>query len=130
MREYIQPGILDPDQIAGGVHCMAPKYLENQIARSRRNLGVDTIDLFYVHNPESQLEDVARDVFRERLERAFEMLEQQVEERKIRFYGVATWNGFRVPPTATGYLDLFEMSEFARKVGGDEPSLPLHTTSV
>jgi len=120
MREYMQPGILDPEQIAGGMHCMSPKYLENQIARSRANLGVGTIDLFYVHNPESQLEEIARDVFRERLERAFEMLEQQVEERKIRFYGVATWNGFRVPPTATEYLDLFEMSEFARKVGGDE----------
>jgi len=120
MREYVETGVLDPDQIAGGTHCMSPKYLENQIARSRRNLGVDTIDLFYVHNPESQLEEIARDVFRERLERAFEMLEQQVEERKIRFYGVATWNGFRVPPSATEYLDLFEMSEFARKVGGDQ----------
>jgi aryl-alcohol dehydrogenase-like predicted oxidoreductase len=120
MREYIGPGILDPDQIAAGMHCMAPKYLEDQIARSRRNLNVDTIDLFYVHNPETQLQEVARDVFRERLESAFEMLEQQVEERKIRFYGVATWSGFRVPSTSTDYLDLFEMSEFARKVGGNE----------
>lgn len=120
MREYVEPGILDPDQIAAGMHCMAPKYLQDQIARSRRNLNVDTIDLFYVHNPETQLEEVARDVFRERLENAFETLEQQVEERKIRFYGVATWSGFRVPPSSTEYLDLFEMSEFARKVGGND----------
>lgn len=120
LREYVGPGILDPDQVAAGMHCMSPKYLEDQIARSRRNLNLDTLDLFYVHNPETQLEEIARDVFRERLENAFEMLERQVEERKIRFYGVATWNGFRVPPTSTEYLDLFEMSEFARKVGGND----------
>ena len=34
---------------------MSPAYLENQIERSRRNLGLETIDLFYMHNPESQL---------------------------------------------------------------------------
>src|SRR5581483_9996348 len=71
LREYVEPGILDPDQIAAGMHCMTPRYLEDQIARSRRNLNVDTIDLFYVHNPETQLQEVARDVFRERLESAF-----------------------------------------------------------
>lgn len=120
MKEYVEPGILDPDEVAGGMHCMAPKYLENQISRSRQNLGLETIDLFYIHNPETQLAEVSRDVFRERIEKAFESLERQVEERKIRFYGLATWNGFRVPPSSPEYLDLFEMSEFARKVGGNE----------
>jgi len=37
MREYVEPGILDPAQLAGGMHCMAPAYLENQIERSRQN---------------------------------------------------------------------------------------------
>jgi len=63
MREYIQPGILNPEHLAGGMHCIAPKFLDNQIERSRRNLGLETIDLFYLHNPESQLGDVTRDVF-------------------------------------------------------------------
>ncbi len=76
-REYIEPGILDPKQLAGGMHCMAPAYLENQIERSRRNLGVDTIDLFYIHNPESQLSEVSRDVFHQRLRQAFIMLEER-----------------------------------------------------
>ena len=40
-REYFEPGILDPKQLAGGMHCMTPAYLENQIERSRRNLGVE-----------------------------------------------------------------------------------------
>src|SRR5246127_867031 len=74
MREYVESGILDPRQLAGGMHCMTPPYLENQIERSRRNLGLETIDLFYVHNPESQLGDVSREVFRDRLKNAFVVL--------------------------------------------------------
>jgi aryl-alcohol dehydrogenase-like predicted oxidoreductase len=31
LKEYVEPGILDPAQIAGGMHCIAPAYLENQI---------------------------------------------------------------------------------------------------
>src|SRR5229473_1443840 len=66
-REYIEPGILDPAEIAGGMHCMSPQYLSNQIERSRNNLRLETIDVFYVHNPESQLGAVERTVFRDRL---------------------------------------------------------------
>jgi len=39
MREYVETGILDPKELAGGMHCIAPRYLDNQIERSRRNLG-------------------------------------------------------------------------------------------
>src|SRR5215471_1249322 len=41
IHEYVEPGILDPRQIAGGMHCIAPTFLENQIERSRRNLGLE-----------------------------------------------------------------------------------------
>ena len=34
--EYVDSGVIDPAQLAGGMHCMAPAYLENQIERSRR----------------------------------------------------------------------------------------------
>ena len=95
-REYVEPGILDPRELAGGMHCMSPAYLENQIERSRRNLGLETIDLFYVHNPESQLADVSREVFRQRLKDAFAALERQVKAGSLAYYGVATWSAFRV----------------------------------
>src|SRR5205814_1606684 len=108
-REYIELGVLDPKQLAGGMHCMAPAYLENQIERSRRNLGVETIDLFYVHNPESQLSEVSREMFHQRLQQAFVMLEQQVKAGKLRYYGLATWNGFRVGEDAREHLNLFDV---------------------
>lgn len=119
-REYVEPGILDPKQLAGGMHCMTPEYLQNQMERSRRNMGVETIDVFYIHNPESQLADVSREVFEQRLKSAFEMLERQVKAGTLAYYGVATWNGFRVAEGARDHLDLFDLAQIARAAGGDE----------
>ena len=120
IHEYVEPGILDPRQIAGGMHCIAPTFLENQIERSRRNLGLETIDLFYLHNPESQLSDVDRDVFRRRVTDAFGLLESLVAKGSIRFYGMATWNGFRTAESSREYLNLREIAELARSVGGED----------
>ena len=119
-REYVEPGILDPAQIAGGMHCMAPAYLENQIDRSRRNLGLETIDVFYIHNPETQLGGVSRAVFDQRLRDAFAMLEKLVKSGKITFYGVATWSAFRLPDGARDAINLWEVAKLARDVGGDQ----------
>ncbi len=118
-REYVAPGILDPKELADGMHCMSPAYLENQIERSRRNLGLETIDLFYLHNPESQLADVSREVFRQRLKDAFGALEKQVKTGKLSYYGVATWSAFRVAERSRDYIDLFELARMAHEVAGE-----------
>ena len=118
-KEYVEPGILDPKDVAGGMHCMAPRYLSDQIDRSRRNLGIDTIDVFYVHNPESQLGAVTQQEFQNRLRSAFEMLEKQVSAGKIRYYGVATWNAFRAPTGAEDSIDLGDTVALARQAGGE-----------
>ena len=49
------PDFLTAADVAGGMHSMAPDFLADQIDRSRANLGLDTIDVFYLHNPETQL---------------------------------------------------------------------------
>ncbi len=116
--EYVESGILDPKELAGGMHCIAPNYLHNQIERSRRNLGLETIDLFYLHNPETQLADVSAEVFRERLKRAFSALEENVKAGTLRYYGMATWNAFRVPDGSRDYVGLSTAAEIAREVAG------------
>jgi aryl-alcohol dehydrogenase-like predicted oxidoreductase len=118
MSEYIEPGILDPRDLAGGSHCMAPRYLMDQIERSRKNMGLETIDVFYLHNPETQLADVPPEVFRKRVLESFSVLEGLVKEGKLRYYGMATWNAFRVPEGARDYISLAEMAEIAQEVGG------------
>jgi aryl-alcohol dehydrogenase-like predicted oxidoreductase len=117
--EYINKGIIDPSEIAGGMHCMAPAYLEDQVERSRKNLQLETIDVFYVHNPESQLGELDRDRFRQRISNAFAALERARGARKIRFYGCATWSGFRVASEARDALDLAELVELAKGVAGE-----------
>ncbi len=117
---YLRPGLVQPDDVVGGAHCMAPRFLADQIDRSRANLGLETIDLYYLHNPESQLEAVDRDELTRRLRAAFEALEDAVAAGKIARYGAATWNGFREPPDSRGLLMLADVVAVAREVGGPD----------
>lgn len=116
----IDKGLARPDEIAAGSHCMTPEYLEDQLARSLENLGLETIDVYYVHNPESQLEAVNREEFDRRLRAAFEFLERAASDGRIGCYGTATWNGYRQPADSRGYLSLAEVVAIARDVGGGD----------
>jgi aryl-alcohol dehydrogenase-like predicted oxidoreductase len=117
-QTYLDTGIIGPADVVGGIHCIAPRYLADQIERSRVNLGLETLDVYYVHNPESQLEEVDRPEFRKRIRAAFDTLEQAVREGKLRRYGTATWNGYREDPGSPGYLSLEELVGAARDAGG------------
>lgn len=119
-REYVERGILRPEDIAAGCHCMAPGYLSDQLDRSRRNLGVECVDVFYLHNPETQLSEVAPAEFRRRISEAFQFLESAVSAGKIGAYGLATWNTFRDERNSPGYLSLAAMEAIAREAGGPE----------
>lgn len=119
IQEYIDTGIVPREELVGGMHCMAPSYLKNQIERSRKNLSVETVDVFYIHNPEQQLGEVSRDAFYNRLRRAFTALEEEVAANRIRVYGTATWNGYRQDRTAADYLDIAQIATIAREVAGD-----------
>src|SRR5580658_3119128 len=110
------PDSLRREDVVGGMHCMAPDFLSDQIERSRANLGVDTIDVFYLHNPETQLGFVDRAEFDARIRRAFAHLERLAGEGKIRWYGAATWEGFR----KKGALSLERLAEIAVEEGGPE----------
>lgn len=117
---YVKTGLLRPEEIAQGCHAMTPKYLEDQLTRSLKNLGVETVDIYYLHNPETQLEEKGRAEFLNRTRAAFQWLEEKVREGKIRMYGTATWNGYRVMPDAPDYLSIEEMNCLAREVAGAE----------
>ena len=109
------PEGLDAGEVAGGLHSMAPLFLRDQLERSRRNLGVGAVDVFYLHNPETQLKHVSREVFRDRCRAAFAALEELGGEGKLRWYGTATWDGYR-----RGDLSLMELADWARDIGASE----------
>lgn len=118
--QYFARGVMTPADVVAGGHCIAPGYVTDQIRRSLRNIGVGTIDIYYLHNPEQQLDAVPRERFIARLRAAFAALEQAVADGLIGSYGCATWSGFRVQPGTRSYLDLAEMVATAREVGGDD----------
>lgn len=118
--QYFDTGLIRPDDIVASGHCIAPAYLVDQIQRSRRNLGVSTIDIFYIHNPEQQLEARSRETFNAGMRAAFAQLELEVAAGHIGCYGCATWHGFRAAPGDKSQLVLAELVKIAEEVGGKD----------
>ncbi|MFN0169049.1 MAG: aldo/keto reductase [Bryobacteraceae bacterium] len=116
----LNPATLRPEEIVGQMHAIAPDFLSDQIDRSRQNLGLETIDVFYLHNPETQLGFVDRPEFEKRIRQAFARCEQAVGEGRIRWYGTATWNGFRVKSDAAEWLPFERLVRLAREAGGED----------
>jgi len=111
---FVENGPVDPADLAAGYHCIAPDAIEALLDRSLDALGLETVDCYYVHNPETQLRIRSREAVYDELEATFERLERRVERGDIGRYGVATWRAFRVPPEADGHLSLPEVVERAR----------------
>src|SRR5258708_20270007 len=83
------------------------------------NLGVNCIDVFYLHNPETQLGEISKVQFLGRIREAFYYLESAVKTGKIQFYGLATWNGFRQDARARDAMQLAELDAAAKEIAGD-----------
>ncbi|WP_256298767.1 aldo/keto reductase [Haloarchaeobius salinus] len=128
--EYVDTGIVDPDELVRGSHCMAPDYLDDQLDRSLANLDLDTIDLYYVHNPETQLAEHDRETVYDRLEVAFERLEERAATDDIDHYGVATWECFRVPQDHESYLSLAEVVGRARAAAESAGNAATHFRAI
>lgn len=114
--DAIPATVLRDEDVVGGMHSMAPAFLSHQLERSRENLNLETIDVFYLHNPETQLSFVSRDEFDRRIATAFEHLENLVRDRKIQWYGAATWDGYR----KAGRLSLTRFIEIATSIAGGQ----------
>jgi predicted aldo/keto reductase-like oxidoreductase len=50
----------------------------DQLNKSLANLGIETIDVYYIHNPEKQLAKVEPDIFYNQLRTIFEVMEDAV----------------------------------------------------
>ena len=116
--EYIQPGVFSAKDITAGSHCMTPKFLKNQLGRSLKNLGVECVDIYYLHNPETQLNELSKEEFLGRVREAFTFLESAVQAGEIQYYGMATWNGFRQDARARDAMQLGEIAQIAQEIAG------------
>jgi aryl-alcohol dehydrogenase-like predicted oxidoreductase len=123
LREtYVDSGLLELDQVASG-HCLTPRFLRDQIERSRRNLGLSTLDAYLIQEPEVHLRALGPSAFRRALAEAFAMLEEAVREGAIAAYGLCSWSGFLVPHTEREHLSLVDVFEVALDVGSADHHL-------
>ena len=121
-QQYVEPSnsTVSMADLAAERYCIHPEYIQDQLNWSLANLGIETIDVYYLHNPEKILSQVEPDTFYNRLREVFEVLEGAVLAGKIADYGVATWNAFRVPPTERDRIDLARAKFLAGEVAGNK----------
>ena len=115
---FFAPGIVPREELVRSGHSIAPGFIAHQLAQSKANLGLPTIDVYYLHNPEEQLLATDRETFRERMRSAFTLLEERTDAGDIAGYGCATWLGFRVTPDHRQHLPLAELVSIAREIAG------------
>ncbi|MDX8343496.1 aldo/keto reductase [Rossellomorea sp. YZS02] len=122
-KKLLEPGIIqesDLNEFQHQRHVLNPSYYKFAIAKSKQHLNLDTIDIYYVHNPEISMMTLEPETFYNHLENLFLTLESQVQLGNIRYYGIATWNGFLKSPDEKGFISLEEVMNKAKAVAGDD----------
>lgn len=98
-------------------NCTAIPYLEHQLHQSLDNLNLKTIDLLYLHNvAESQKPVLGENKFYEMIKKCFRFLEEKRKENMLRYYGLATWDCFRVSTSNPHYVSLKKLVNISEKV--------------
>lgn len=126
-RERLEAGSGFPEIVEYGSglwHCIAPEFLNDQITRSSERLGLRTIDVYLLHNPEyylgwaakqgMTLED-ARAEYHRRLTNAFIYLETEVEQGRIGCYGISS-NSFPHGASEFDFTSLEEAIKIAERI--------------
>ncbi|MCS7094221.1 MAG: aldo/keto reductase [Thaumarchaeota archaeon] len=118
-KKIIGEGLASPNEIAAGIHCIAPKYVEWSVRKSIANMNLEAVDVVYLHNVgESQSPVFGKIETLRRLEGAFRALEELRAEGYISWYGMATWSSLIVPEDSEEHLELEEVVEAALSVAG------------
>lgn len=115
---YVRRGVFSWAELAAGIHVLTPRYLDLSIDRSRAALGLDTIDLYLLREPELQLDNVTRPELARRLRAAFATLEAACADGRIARYGLATRNGLSVEADHRQHLDLETIVSLAHDIAG------------
>lgn len=109
-------------------HAIHPEFLADQLARALQRLGLATLDVCLLHNPEYFFSDAKRrhagplpalrEEFYRRVRAAFAFFEAEVAAGRLRWYGVSS-NTVTRPVEDPEATSLAEMLAAARAAGGD-----------
>ncbi|HEU4964808.1 MAG TPA: aldo/keto reductase [Bacilli bacterium] len=125
-----QAGKPFPDLVEYGdglEHCIHPEFLEDQLTRSLERLGLETLDVYLLHNPEYYLSfakgagvpvEAARREYERRLELALRHLEQEAERGRIKCYGISS-NTFPAAADSAEFTSLERVWGIAEAISPD-----------
>lgn len=117
-EEYLESGRIDENELARRHAALNPRLIARQLEQSLEHLGLETVDLYYLHNPEEALDYMEPELFQARLVEVFKVLEQAVADGRVGWYGLATWDGLREPPGAKRHLCLKRAVDAAMQASG------------
>lgn len=113
--EIVAKGLGGREHLAKGCHLLTPQYIDYQLELSRRLMGVQTLDAFLVDQPEVHIPEIGKEMLNRRLGEVFEVLERAVAEGRLRYYGISTFEGFRVETDAAPFQSITSMLGLAEK---------------
>jgi hypothetical protein len=105
-------------------HCIHPEFLDDQLTRSLERLNLEALDVYLLHNPEYYLSwaqrrpiplDEARRTYYQRIQLAFEFLEQAVADGRIQSYGISS-NTFPAPARSYTFTELARVWQIAQEI--------------
>ena len=104
--------------------CLEPAFLRDQILRSRRNLRLETLDLWLIEQPELALQSLRRARSSSTSCAApSRRWKRRSRDGQIAAYGVCTWDGLLRSHTDRAHLSLLDLFDWALDVGGADHHL-------
>lgn len=113
--EIMGQGLGSRAETANRAHVLSPAYANYQIELSRSLMGVETLDCFLVDQPEVHIPGIGKERLNKALLLVFQVLERAVRENRIRYYGISTFDGFRVATDEPMFQSLTSMLGLAEK---------------
>jgi len=119
-ENFINTGIVDLQEMTPQGHYLSARFINWCLEKSLENMKTSYVDVYFLHNPEEQLNFISREAFNRKIRECFEYLEEEVKRGRVKYYGLATWSGFRVSPASRQYLNLKELVSIAKEVAGED----------
>ncbi|MGC9206705.1 aldo/keto reductase [Acidithiobacillus sp.] len=118
-EEVVAKGLGKEEDLAQNVHCLSPEYIAWQLDDLRSQTGLETLDVFLVDQPEVHIPLIGKERMYQKLLQVFTVLEQAVNENKIRYYGISTFNACRAETDHTLFQSLTSLIGLAEKAAGE-----------
>lgn len=117
-EHILEKGLAVQEDIELDQHCMTPEFLLYSLEKSLENLRLKCLDIYFLHNPETQLHRLGYRHFLTKIEDIFTFFEEMVACGKMKAYGIAVWNAFTYEEGNEEFINLEDIYDIAHRVGG------------